>query len=68
MRCHLTPKSNPLTESPDPRWRIFRGGLSGRYFAALCTESEGDVWVVVGGKHDVTEDVERLIAMAKGND
>lgn len=57
-----------MIEDNEPRWRVFRGGLSGRYFAARCARSEGDVWVVLGDKHDVTEDVERLVAMAMGSD
>jgi hypothetical protein len=58
---------SPLIES-DPCFRVFRGGLSGRYFAAFVTESQGGVWVVVGEKHDVTEDVEKYIALAMASD
>ena len=50
------------------RWRVFRGELSGHYFAAYCAPSEGDVWVVLGDKHDVTEDIERIVAEAMGSE
>lgn len=43
--------------------RVFRGPLSGRYFAALSRQVEdGSTWVVQGEKYDVTEDIEALFA------
>lgn len=42
------------------RMKVFRGGLSGRYFAAMMRWN-GTQWEAVGGKHDVTEDVQYLI-------
>ena len=43
------------------RWRVFQGGLSGRYYCALSSERGDGVWKVIGKKHDVTEDIEALI-------
>ena len=52
------PGVDPLTHT---RWRVFQGGLSGRYFAALSSERGDDVWVVIGTKHDVTDDIEQIL-------
>jgi hypothetical protein len=44
----------------EKRWRVYRGPLSGRYFAAYCEHVGNGVWTVIGHKHDVTEDIEAL--------
>lgn len=42
------------------RWRVFKGGLSGRYYTARM-RWDGYRWEAIAVKHDVTEDVLSII-------
>lgn len=43
-------------------FRVWRGGLSGRYFAGMAIEEADGRWRITGKRHDVTDDIERIIA------
>ena len=50
------------SEVMSAKFHVWKGGLTGRYFAGSSAQQDDGSWVATGRKHDVTDDVEAIIA------